>query len=167
MRRGTFAACLMLSALCLGAQGLGEQARAESYTVLPAGVQPLDAQAVAALYADQTVEFPDAKTGGFKFYFAPNRTIAAYAVNGSSIGVGHWSVNDNQMCMATRWRSKRVFRSHLYQSCYAWFTDGSADWTRVTRGPMRGHVYKGDVSKVSPGNRVSAELRRIENALRQ
>jgi hypothetical protein len=154
MKSGTFAACLIVSTLCVAGQ-----AAAKSDTELPAGVRPLGAHAVAALYADKTVEFPDARTGGFKFYFAPDHTIAAYAEKGSSVGAGRWSVADNQMCMVTRWRTGRVIGSRPYRICYAWFTDGSAYWTRVTRGPLRGHVYKGDAKLVSNGDQVSARIK--------
>ncbi len=160
MNSGTFAAFVILSALCLAGQ-----ASAKSDTELPVGVRPLEAQAVTALYANKTVKFPDAKTGGFKFYFAPNYTIAAYAEDGSSIGAGRWHVADNEMCMETRWRSRLTSRSRPYRSCYAWFTDGGADWTRVTRGPLRGNVYKGDAKLVSSGDQVGGAVAKIKATL--
>jgi Protein of unknown function (DUF995) len=144
--------CLLISVFCIAnhAEG-GVEGK------LPDNVRPLTANEVVNIYSGKTIDYP-----GFKYYFEPDGHLVGYTKNMKSIASGDWRVEDNQICIRSVWRNNDSGQTAIYRSCNAWYSDGTAYWTKITRGGLAGNVYKGDGKLVTPGDQVSDVVRKLQ-----
>ncbi len=130
-----------------------EMLHAETTGPLPAGVRPLTAEETRNIYRDKTIDYTFAQ-----YYFRDDGTLIGYSRFPESFAVGKWSVNANEFCMRTLWRGAKRIKPLKFSSCYEWYSDGRAYWTKIVRSSapkIIGAVFKGDEKMASAGDRVS------------
>jgi hypothetical protein len=149
------ATCVAASILC--ASNLAEASQVK----LPTDVRPLTQQETANLYSGKTINYP-----GFSYYFGPDGYLVGVTRDGRSFGRGTWAVDDNTICVRSIWQSKLTSRSFRFHTCYTWYANDAAYWTKITKGRFSGSVYKGDPSVVVEGDNVSELAAKVKRARR-
>ena len=126
---------------------------------LPKGAKPVSSAELEKIYAGKTADW----SSKVRAYFAPDKTVRGFNLEGEVTYTGRWSVKENAVCMKVNWKAIKGADSGTGTDCWTWFFQGKklyTLWSTRYDGskPKKNDYYQGENKTLKNGDLVSKKI---------